>query len=60
MTRRSGKALDALNKWIEAMTRKAEQDFVRCFGEHAAKEPRWAAVVTPAQDLYGAMKERVA
>ena len=40
---RPSKAAEALDKRIEAMSRKAEQDFIRCFGERAPKEPRWRA-----------------
>jgi hypothetical protein len=37
------------------MSRKAEQDFIRCFGERAPKEPRWRDVAKLAQELYGQM-----
>jgi hypothetical protein len=53
--RPSGKAAEALDKRIETMSRKAEQDFIRCFGERAPKESRWRDMVKLAQELYGLM-----
>ena len=53
-----GKAAEALDQRIEAMSRKAEQDFIRCYGERVLKEPRWGEVVKLVKELYGAMKER--
>jgi len=54
--RPSGKAAEALDKRIESMREKAEQDFIRCFGERAPKEPRWRDVAKLAQELYGLMR----
>jgi hypothetical protein len=51
-----GKAAEALDQRIEAMSRKAEQDFIRCFGDRIVKEPRWGEVVRLAQELYGSMR----
>jgi hypothetical protein len=54
--RRSDKAAEAFDQRIEAMSRKAEQDFLRCFGERAVNEPRWGEVVKLAQELYGLIR----
>jgi len=54
--RPSGKAAEAFDQRIEAMSRKAEQDFLRCFGERVVKEPRWGEVAKLAQELYGQMR----
>ena len=52
---RKGEDNEAFSKRMETMRETADAEILKCFGERAPKEPRFAGAVTRAKELYDRM-----